>query len=83
MSNRQLKTKLYQTIEKIQDESILKAHLISLKNELKLEQGEDFWDNLDDQTKAAIEEGLEDIKAGRTVNAFQFLEENYGIKVQR
>jgi hypothetical protein len=76
----ELKTKLHYAIDKINDESILEAHLLLLEKEVEVEQEEDFWDSLDDPTKTAIAEGLADLKAGRKENFFEFMKKNYGIR---
>jgi len=77
MTKRDLKTSLHAVIDEINDTSVLEAYLFLLSRELKSQ--EDFWDTLDDQTKAAIEEGIADADAGRDTDAFQYMKSAYGI----
>lgn len=77
MTKRDLKTSLHAAIDAINDASVLEAYLFLLSRELKSQ--EDFWDTLDDQTKAAIDEGIADADAGRDTDAFQYMRSAYGI----
>ena len=77
MTKRDLKNSLHAVIDGINDTSVLEAYLFLLSRELKSQ--EDFWDTLDDETKAAIEEGIADGDAGRDIDAFQYMKSAYGI----
>lgn len=77
MTKRDLKTSLHAVIERINDKSVLEAYLFLLSRELKSQ--EDFWDTLDDETKARIEEGIADADAGRDTDFFQYMKTAYGV----
>ena len=63
MSTAELKSNLHRLIDKVQDNKTLKITY------LLLSQGEegkkDWWDTISAKEKAAIEEGLKDIKQGK------------------
>ncbi|SDE71396.1 hypothetical protein SAMN04487996_106281 [Dyadobacter soli] len=44
-----------------------------------MNETEDFWDTLDDKTKAAIEEGLADAEAGRDIEFSLYMKTQFGI----
>ncbi|MCY7356073.1 MAG: hypothetical protein LH609_01120 [Rudanella sp.] len=78
MNTTQLKTTLHSLIDHIEDDSILQAYVVLLSREAKPEA--DFWDTLDVPTKAAIEEGVQDLNAGRKTDFFQFMKQQYGVE---
>ncbi len=62
MSTAELKSNLHKLIDKAEDNKILKvAYLLLSKTE---EGNKDWWDTISTKEKAAIEEGLKDIKKG-------------------
>ncbi|WP_031528381.1 hypothetical protein [Dyadobacter crusticola] len=63
MSQDDLKSSLHALIDGIDDTAVLQAYLILLSREAKSQ--EDFWEVLDDKTKAAIVEGLSDFDSGK------------------
>lgn len=63
MSKNDLKTSLHALIDSIEDSTVLQAYLILLSREAQSQ--EDFWHNIDDQTKSAINEGVADFEASR------------------
>ena len=77
MSTIELKSTLHTLIDSIDDNGVLQAYVLLLSREAKPEV--DFWDSLDVPTKAAIEEGVEDLNAGRKTDFFQFMKQQYGI----
>ncbi|MHA4737585.1 hypothetical protein [Dyadobacter sp. MSC1_007] len=80
MTKRDLKNSLHAIIDGINDTSVLEAYLFLLSQELRSQ--EDFWDTLDDQTKAAIEEGIADADAdaGRDTDFFQYMKTAHGVE---
>lgn len=77
MNTTELKSTLHTLIERINDDAILQAYVVLLSREA--EGVPDFWDNLDTPTQAAIEEGLQDLNAGRKTDFFDFMKSQYGI----
>ncbi|MCF0042327.1 hypothetical protein [Dyadobacter fanqingshengii] len=78
MSKNDLKTSLHALIDSIEDSTVLQAYLILLSREAKSQ--EDFWHNLDDQTKSAINVGLADFDAGRDSDFFDYMKSSHGIE---
>ena len=78
MTKKDLKTSLHAIIDRINDASVLEAYLFLLSRELRSQ--EDFWDTLDDQTKAAIEEGIAYADAGRDTDFFQYMKTAHGVE---
>ena len=78
MTQRDLKSTLYTLIDGINDKAILEACIIFLARKAQVE--EDFWDTLDEETKAAIEEGIADADAGRDVDFFAYMKDTHGIE---
>jgi hypothetical protein len=78
MTKKDLKTSLHAIIDRINDASVLEAYLFLLSRELRSQ--EDFWDTLDDQTKAAIEECIADADAGRDTDFFQYMKTAHGVE---
>ena len=76
MSTIELKSTLHTLIDSIDDNGVLQVYVLLLSREAKPEV--DFWDSLDVPTKAAIEEGIKDLNAGRKTNFFQFMKQQYG-----
>lgn len=77
MNTTQLKSTLHTLIERINDDAVLQAYVILLSREA--EDTPDFWDNLDTTTQVAIQEGLQDLDAGRKTDFFDFMKVQYGI----
>ena len=77
MSTIDLKTTLHALIDTINDDAVLQAYVILLSREAKPET--DFWHQLDVPTKTAIEEGIQDLEAGRKTDFFQFMKQQYGV----
>ena len=77
MSTIELKSTLHSLIDNIDDDNVLQAYVLLLSREAKPEG--DFWDRLDDPTKAAVDEGIQDLEAGRKTDFFQFMKQQYGI----
>ncbi|KQS25504.1 hypothetical protein [Dyadobacter sp. Leaf189] len=71
MSQNDLKSSLHALIDFIDDTAVLQAYLILLSREAKSQ--EDFWEGLDDKTKAAIGEGLSDFDSGKHSNFFDHM----------
>lgn len=78
MTTTELKTTLHSLIDHIEDNSVLQAYVVLLSREVKPEV--DFWDRLDDSTKASIDEGIQDLDAGRRTDFFHFMKHQYGIE---
>jgi len=78
MSKNDLKTSLHALIDSIEDSTVLQAYLILLSREAKSQ--EDFWHNVDDETKFAINEGLADFDAGRHSDFFDYMKSSHGIE---
>lgn len=64
MSTPELKNTLHSYIEHIEDKNVLEAVRTLLKSALGKNKG-DLWDSISNEEKAAVEEGIKDIKAGR------------------
>jgi predicted transcriptional regulator len=64
MSTIQLRSQLHQLIDRINDDAVLKAHLVLLSKEAG-NQPNDFWDELSTDQQASIDRGLADLEAGR------------------
>ena len=78
MSKNDLKTSLHALIDSIEDSTVLQAYLILLSREAKSQ--EDFWHNIDDQTKSAINEGVADFEASRDSDFFDYMKSAHGIE---
>ncbi|WP_439559171.1 hypothetical protein [Dyadobacter sp.] len=78
MSQNDLKSSLHALIDGIDDTAVLQAYLILLSREAKSQ--EDFWESLDDQTKAAIGQGLADFDSGKHSDFFDHMKSAYGIE---
>jgi predicted transcriptional regulator len=73
MSTAELKSNLHRLIDKVQDSKTLKiTYLLLSKNE---EGNKDWWDSISKREKAAIEEGLRDIKEGRVFSHSKVMKE--------
>ena len=57
------KLKLIEWIANLKDDSIIERIKILKENQLV----RDWWDEISEEEKTAIEKGLEDIKAGRVI----------------
>jgi len=57
------KLKLIEWISNLKDDSIIERIKILKENQLV----RDWWDEISEEEKTAIEKGLEDIKAGRVI----------------
>lgn len=57
------KLKLIDWITNLRDDSIIERIKMLKENQ----SGTDWWDEITEEEKAAIEKGLEDVKAGRLV----------------
>jgi hypothetical protein len=77
MSTIELKSTLHSLIDNIHYDGVLQAYVLLLSREAKPE--DDFWDKLDVPTKAAIDEGIQDLDAGRKTDFFHFMKGQYGI----
>jgi len=78
MSRNDLKSSLHALIDGIEDTAVLQAYLILLSREAKSQ--EDFWGNLDSNTKAAIDEGIADFDTGKHSDFFDHMKSSYGIE---
>lgn len=78
MTQTDLKSTLYALIDSINDQELLKACIIFLAR--KAHADEDFWHTIDEETKAAIEEGIADADAGRDTDFFAYMKNTYGIE---
>lgn len=68
ISIQELKAEIHQTVENIKDENILKEVYDILKHK------KDFWDEMSEDTKKAVEQGLTEADAGLGEDAFEVLE---------
>jgi hypothetical protein len=80
MSVIELKSSLHELVDRINNNSVLQAYLVLLSREAELENQKDFWLDLDNDTKSAIEQGLGEMQRKETVDAFDFMKEKYGIQ---
>ena len=64
MNTIELRSQLHQLIDRIEDDTVLQAHLVLLRREATV-QTEDFWDELSPGQQASINRGLDDLQAGR------------------
>jgi predicted transcriptional regulator len=64
MSTIKLRSQLHQLIDRIEDDTILQAHLVLLSREATVQTG-DFGDELSPGQQASIDRGLDDLQAGR------------------
>lgn len=78
MNASELKSSLHALIERIDDTAVLQAYLILLSRQAKSQQ--DFWENLDDETKSSINEGLTDFEMGRDSDFFEYMKVTYGVE---
>ena len=81
MTTLELKTNAHQLIDDIQDSKLLKT-IITFIAKAKGEPKEDFWNQLSDDQKAAIEEGLAQLKRGEGIPHEQVMKEakaKYGL----
>ena len=77
MSATDLRTNLHILIDKMEDESVLQAHLTLLSRQFQ--EQTDFWDKLDTPTKQAINKGIRQAEMGMKTDFFQFMEDEYDI----
>lgn len=80
MNETELKSSLHELVERINNSTVLQAYLVLLSREAELENQNDFWLDLDNDTKSAIEQGLGEMQRKETVDAFDFMKEKYGIQ---
>ena len=71
-----LKSELHILIDHLQDEEVLKAVKTLLGRSINIEN--DFWNELSEEDKAGIEEGIADIEAGR-VHTYEEVFSKYGL----
>jgi hypothetical protein len=76
MNTTELKSTLHLLIDRINDDAVLQAYLVLLSRDVDTT---DFWDKLDIATKVAIEEGINDLNAGRKTNFFHYMNNQHGI----
>ncbi len=73
MSTAELKSNLHRLIDSVQDSKTLKITYLLLS---KTEEGtKDWWDTISAKEKAAIEEGLKDIKSGNVFSHDKVMQE--------
>jgi predicted transcriptional regulator len=73
MSTAELKSNLHRLIDSVQDSKMLKITYLLLS---KTEEGnKDWWDTISAKEKAAIEEGLKDIKKGNVFSHDKVMQE--------
>jgi len=73
MSTAELKSNLHKLIDKAEDDKMLKVAYLLLS---KKEEGiKDWWDTISAKEKAAIEEGLKDIKRGNIFSHDKVMQE--------
>jgi hypothetical protein len=77
MSTTELKSTLHTLVDGIDDAAVLQAYVILLSRGAN--SVADFWEGLDNATKMAIEEGINDLNNGRKSNFFDFMKTQYGI----
>ena len=66
MSTSELKSNLHQLIDSITDSSTLQAIYLLLTKSNSTEKA-DWWDTIDDEEKASIERGLQQIENGEGI----------------
>lgn len=76
MSIVELKESLHHLVDSINNNAVLEAYLVLLSREAEIENAKDFWIDLDNETKSAIEQGLGEMQRKETVDAFDFMKEN-------
>jgi len=64
MSTIELRSSLHQLIDRIDDDTVLQAHLTLLAREANQPSG-DFWNDLSISQQASVDRGLTDLIAGR------------------
>lgn len=80
MNETELKSSLHELVDRINNSTVLQAYLVLLSREAELENQKDFWLDLGNDTKSAIEQGLGEMQRKETVDAFDFMKEKYGIQ---
>lgn len=80
MNIAELKKSLHQLVDSINNNAVLEAYLVLLSREAEIENAKDFWTDLDNETKSAIEQGLGEMQRKETVDAFDFMKGKYGIQ---
>ena len=75
MTTVKIKSNLHKIIDSIEDHSILNA-VYSILSKVKTKKSEiDFWDELSEEEKASIEEGLSQIKKGQIYSHEEVMKE--------
>jgi predicted transcriptional regulator len=73
MSSSTIKTDLHKVIDSIEDEELLEEIHYLIKSSLEGNQ-EEMWDELPEEVKIGIEEGLSQANKGQTITNEQFRE---------
>lgn len=79
MNSIELKSDLHKLIDNINDMAILNAVKTLLSKQV---EGEDFWDELPDDTKESIEESLRQAQSNKTIphnDVIKEAKEKYGL----
>lgn len=78
MSTSELRSNLHTLIDSIKDSETLKAIFVLLSKD-KTSTSVDFWDELSDEERMAIEEGIEQADKGKTVSLTDVVAEGRAI----
>ncbi|QRR03104.1 hypothetical protein [Dyadobacter sandarakinus] len=72
-----MKSNLHALIDSIDNPAVLQAYLILLSREAR--SNDDFWDALDADAKASIQEGIANFHDGKHVDFFDYMKSTHGI----
>lgn len=81
MSTTELRSSLHELIEKVEDNSILKA-VYAILEKFKSTKNKDWWDEISDAEKKSIMKGLKDIENDKVYSYAEvrrFIKDKHGI----
>lgn len=81
MSTIELRSSLHELIEKVEDNSILKA-VYAILEKFKSTKNKDWWDEISDAEKKSIMKGLKDIENDKVYSYAEvrrFIKDKHGI----
>ena len=84
MDTVEIKSILHALIDDIEDSNLLKAIYVILEKNVSSIKHNDFWDELPEEIKKQIEDGLDDIEKGNVhihEDVVQEMKEKYNIKL--
>jgi len=73
MNNSEIKANLHDLVDQIEDKTVLKACFDLLKRFSMKSQEADFWLELSEDERKEIEQGIKDLKEGKSISFNSFI----------